>query len=106
MFKFEYQYEYEKAHNIHPFPAKFPALVPYQIIEEHLKKQSIILDPFSGCGTTLLEGLLAGHHVIGNDTNYIANLISTVKITNTLKKHIQLGQSLTNSLSDFIPNKY
>ncbi len=38
-----------------------------------------ILEPFSGVGTTLVEGLLAGHNVIGFEINPFAYLSSKVK---------------------------
>lgn len=101
MFEFDYEYKQAPAHGIHSYPAKFPAHIPRQIIQNHLKKKGqIILDPFSGCGTTLLEGLLSGNNVIGNDINFIGNLIATVKttiysenhISNALKHHDKLSK--------------
>jgi hypothetical protein len=41
----------------------------------------VILDPFCGSGTVLLEGLLRGHVAIGLDINPLAQLISRVKTT-------------------------
>ena len=40
-----------------------------------------ILDPFCGSGTTLVEGILAGHNVIGVDIDPLSTLISKVKTT-------------------------
>ena len=40
-----------------------------------------ILDPFCGSGTTLIEGLLANHNVIGIDIDPLSSLISKTKVT-------------------------
>jgi len=40
-----------------------------------------ILNPFCGSGTTLVEGILAGHNVIGVDIDPLSLMISKVKTT-------------------------
>lgn len=40
-----------------------------------------ILDPFCGSGTSLVEGILAGHNVIGVDIDPLSAMISKVKTT-------------------------
>ena len=104
MISFGYNYQTLKRHAIHPYPAKFPASIPYQIINEYLSPSSskVIFDPFSGCGTTLLEGINCGHHVIGNDTNHIGNLITRVKTENytplSFKRMDKVCEQLMNKL--------
>lgn len=66
-------------HNFHPFPCKFPAFIPREIINSYAKKDDIICDPFVGSGTTLVEASLLGHSSIGNDINPISCLLSKVK---------------------------
>jgi len=44
-------------------------------------KSKNILDPFCGSGTTLVEGILAEHNVIGIDIDPLSALISKVKTT-------------------------
>ncbi len=39
-----------------------------------------ILDPFAGVGTTLLEGIISGHHVIGFEINPYAALACRTKL--------------------------
>jgi len=82
MFDFEYKYDSHEIHSIYPYPAKFPPAVPYQLLKRFSKEGDIVFDPFSGSGTTLVEGLLHNCNVIGNDINPIALLISEIKITN------------------------
>lgn len=75
-------------HGFHKYPAKFIPHVPRWAIEKHLKhlKRNLILDPFCGSGTTLVEGIIAGHHVIGLDIDPLSVLISKVKTTRINEK--------------------
>ncbi len=79
-------------HLIHTYPAKLLAHIPYFFLNNNCfsKPGDIVLDPFSGSGTVLLESILADRNAIGSDSNPLARLISTVKTTklpiNELKK--------------------
>lgn len=44
------------------------------------KSRHLILDPFAGVGTTLVEALKAGHDTIGYEINPFAALVSTAKV--------------------------
>ena len=66
-------------HALHPYPARFIPQVPRKAIKEWSKKGDVILDPFCGCGTTLLESILLGRPAIGIDNNAVAHLISQAK---------------------------
>jgi len=68
-------------HNFHPYPAKFIPQFPRKIIQSLSKKGEIVLDPFCGSGTTLVESKLLGRNSIGVDINPIATLVSKVKTT-------------------------
>lgn len=71
-------------HYIHKYPAKLLKHIPiFFFASKKLlpNKASVILDPFCGSGTVLLEAMLAGHHSIGFDANPLARLISQVKTT-------------------------
>ena len=68
-------------HNFHPYPAKFIPQIPLEIIDKLTKKNDWILDPFCGCGTTLVEAKLHGRNSIGVDLNPLSTLISKVKTT-------------------------
>lgn len=65
---------------IHPYPAKFIGEIPRALIEIlPLPKDTGILDPFSGSGTTLVEAQRVGLTSVGIDLNPIACLIARVK---------------------------
>ena len=68
-------------HNFHPYPAKFIPQIPRQLMLLFSNKGDVILDPFCGSGTTLVEARLLGLNSIGVDINPLACLISKVKTT-------------------------
>lgn len=72
-----------QTHGFHKYPAKFIPQIPRWAIDKYLTGQNgkLILDPFCGSGTTLVEGILAGHNVIGIDIDPLSVLISKVKTT-------------------------
>ena len=70
----------QSLHAIHPYPAKFIPEIPRALIAEFPPTDgSIVLDPFCGSGTTLVEAQRAGFEAVGVDLNPIACRISRVK---------------------------
>ena len=72
-------------HGIHPYAAKYIPQLPRLIITEHTNERNIVLDPFCGSGTTLLECALLGRRSVGVDSHPIATLIAQAK-TNALSE--------------------
>lgn len=71
-------------HYIHSYPAKLIKHIPIFFLNSKIlvpESKSLVLDPFCGSGTVLLESLLAGHSAIGCDANPLARLIAKVKTT-------------------------
>lgn len=68
-------------HKFHSYPARFIPQIPLTFIKLFTKEKDIIVDPFCGCGTALVEAFLHYRHSIGNDFNPLAALISKVKTT-------------------------
>lgn len=83
------------AHNIHPFPAKFIGEIPRKILSMFsVAAGTVVLDPFCGSGTTLLEAQRAGHDFVGVDLNPIAVLISSVKTDGLQPDAVNVAKSV------------
>jgi len=66
-------------HRLHPYKGKFiPQLVEY-FLSKNFKPGDIILDPFSGSGTTLIQANEMNIHSIGIDISEFNNIITEVK---------------------------
>lgn len=70
----------EHLHSIHPYPARFIPQIPRRAILEYSQPGDLVLDPFAGSGTTLLEASLLERPSIGVDNNAVAHLVSRAKI--------------------------
>lgn len=68
-------------HNFHPYFAKFSPQLPNQLIQHFTSPQDVVLDPFCGSGTTLVESCVLERNCIGVDRNPLACLIAKVKTT-------------------------
>jgi len=98
-------------HRLHPYKGKFiPQLVEY-FLDSHIdnfkrefyfRKGDIILDPFCGSGTTLVQCNELGMHAIGIDISAFNSLISNVKIEKHNLKDIAIKlQNITKELKKF-----
>lgn len=85
-------------HNIHPYPCKFPG----KVAREYLPDSGLILDPYCGSGTTLLEAGLLGFSTVGTDCNPIAVLISKCKLSNPSLKDFQLLNKVIDGLEKYL----
>ena len=87
-------------HRLHPYKGKFiPQLVEY-FLDNHtdsFKKQSyfkpgdIVLDPFCGSGTTMVQGNELGMHIIGLDISAFNALIANVKVSQVDFQDLHVG---------------
>lgn len=68
-------------HGIHRYPAKFIPQIPCFFIRSYSDVHDIVLDPFMGSGTTLLESYVLGRHSFGVDIHPLAKMIAKVKTT-------------------------
>jgi len=68
-------------HGIHTYPAMMLPYIARRLIEEYGKDSRIVLDPFCGSGTVLVESMLHCINSYGIDINPLAILLSKVKTT-------------------------
>ncbi len=76
-------------HGIHAYTAKLIPHIPRYFIKKQTKRNAIILDPFCGSGTTLLEARLLKRNAVGIDINPLAILLSKVKTTPLNAKELE-----------------
>ena len=68
-------------HALHSYPARFIPQIPRKAIADYSTAGQLVLDPFCGSGTTVLESILMERPAIGVDNNAVAVLISKAKTT-------------------------
>src|SRR4030067_3123065 len=68
-------------HGYHRYPAKFIPQIVSRLAEKYTNEGDLIVDPFGGCGTTLVESKIMGRPSIAVDINPVAVLITKAKIT-------------------------
>lgn len=79
-------------HSIHEYKGRFPPQLAKSLINHAgIKSGDMVLDPFCGCGTTLVESFLFGANAVGVDINPIAVLLAKAKVESILLKQQDLG---------------
>ncbi|HET9344066.1 MAG TPA: DNA methyltransferase [Candidatus Limnocylindrales bacterium] len=70
-------------HSFHPmcsYLASFPAALAHAFIARYSRRGDVVLDPFSGRGTTPLQASAEGRVGVGNDLNPFAHLLTAAKV--------------------------
>ena len=68
-------------HGFHSYPAMMIPQVAHRLIEKYSTEGDILLDPFCGSGSVIVEAKVARRHSWGIDLNPLAILIARVKTT-------------------------
>ncbi len=68
--------------------AMFPPALPHYFIRRFTEPGDVVLDPFSGRGTTVLEAIAQGRIGIGNDLNDLAYVLTKGKMANPDLKEV------------------
>lgn len=98
-------------HGLHPYPAKLIPHIPHFFISRtHFSKNDdIVLDPFCGSGTTLVEARLNGRNSFGVDVNPLARLLTKVKTTTLEVEKLQplfdkiMKDAIVNEANEKLP---
>ena len=72
--------ERHRFHSICPYFAMFPEAFVRRNVLAWSKRDDVVLDPFSGRGTTVFESLVNGRKAIGCDRNPVAACLSKAKV--------------------------
>jgi hypothetical protein len=70
-------------HSFHPmcsYLASFPAALAHAFVSRYSRRGDVVLDPFSGRGTTPLQACAEGRIGVGSDLNPFANLLTAAKV--------------------------
>lgn len=68
-------------HNFYRYPARFSPKFVRAAIQILSEPGDLVLDPFMGGGTTIVEALALGRHAVGADISSLATFVSEVKTT-------------------------
>jgi site-specific DNA-adenine methylase len=104
-------------HGFHPYPARMMPLIAKRVVETYaVREDDVVLDPFCGSGTVLVEALVHDKDAIGFDINPHAVLIAKAKTTpldpRKLREKIdEVVRSIVQDRSNYpepkgIPNLY
>ena len=75
-------------HRFYTYPGGFSPIFVESAIKTFTKKEDLVLDPFMGGGTSLIEAIRLNRKVVGIDLNPIAYFVTKVKITKLSKAQI------------------
>jgi site-specific DNA-methyltransferase (adenine-specific) len=66
-------------HTMCSYHGMFPARLAHYFVQKYSAEGDVVLDPFSGRGTTVLQARMSGRQVIGNDLNPLAFVLTRAK---------------------------
>src|SRR5689334_8698070 len=87
-------------HNFYRYPARFSPKLVRAVIEVFTEPGDLVLDPFVGGGTTLVESMALGRHAIGTDISSLAIFVSNVKTTLYADAELERLQRWTHRVRD------
>lgn len=97
-------------HGFHSYPAMMIPQIAKRLIGEYIKDGGVILDPFSGSGTSLVESMIMNKKSYGIDINPLTKLVAKTKTTpiypTLLKREIEnILKKTERDLIDIEKNK-
>ena len=89
-------------HGYHRYPAKFIPQLARRLIHEYSAPGDRVLDPFCGCGTTLIEAMVSDRQSFGVDINPVAVQISQAKVQHIDPDELERAQNEIESRIDSV----
>src|SRR5690606_35516749 len=68
-------------HNFYRYPARFSPKFVKAAIDAFSAPGDLVVDPFMGGGTTLVEAIAGGRNALGTDISTLAGFVSQAKTT-------------------------
>ena len=81
-------------HNFYRYPARFSPTFAAAAIHCFSKPGDVVMDPYMGGGTTIVEAMAQGRRVVGNDLNSLAVFVAKVKTTPAVGQGISSSENL------------
>lgn len=67
-------------HQLAPYVGKLKSSIARALVQKYTNKGDLIVDPFAGAGTVVLEAALAGRRAFGSDISPYARVLSIAKL--------------------------
>ncbi|HEY1580523.1 MAG TPA: DNA methyltransferase [Terracidiphilus sp.] len=87
-------------HDFYRYPARFSPLFAREAIRTFTKPGDVILDPFMGGGTSLVEAQLEGRHAVGTDISSLAVFLAETKTTPLTREDLHQLQNWAETLDE------
>ncbi|MFW6172227.1 MAG: DNA methyltransferase [Elusimicrobiota bacterium] len=91
-------------HGFFKYPCKFIPQIPRWAILKYTKEKQLVLDPFAGSGTTLVEAVINNRNALGVDFDKLSQLLCKTKTSLLDDNQIQYLYKLKNNLFENINN--
>lgn len=89
-------------HNFYRYPARFSPKLVRAAIEAFTEPGDLVLDPFVGRGTTLVEAMVLGRNAIGAAISSLATFVSEVKTTSYAESELEVLKAWAERVSEGI----
>lgn len=85
-------------HGFFKYPCKFIPQIPRWAIQTYSMKNCLVLDPFAGSGTTLVEAVLNNRNALGVDFDKLSQLLSKTKTSPLSREQIKYLDEIKKEL--------
>jgi DNA modification methylase len=91
----------EHVHGFHAYPARMHPATASRLVSSFVPEGGVVLDPFCGSGTVLVEAMILGRSAIGTDLNPLAVALSTLKTEPRTKRELAELTQAAKAVSAF-----